>query len=343
MRTLESSAIRLATGLVVLLSGLAPAPATAPGRQAEGATPAIWRDPGEVEKLDLATGPGGSEHAPKPPFKFVEEDRSGTNPKVRVVDANGARWTVKFGREVRADVFASRLAWAAGYFVEPSYFVPEGRIEGAGKLDRARRFVDKDGRFRDARFELKDDAVKKLGDDRSWAWDDNPFVGKHELAGLKILTMLTSNWDSKDVRLYKQNGSNTAIYVVGTPNGDEARYVVTDWGGTMGRWGVAGGNWSTWDCQGYAKQTPDFVKGVESGAVRWGYEGQRADAVAAGIRVEDVVWALQYLGRITDEQLHAALRASGASPAEEDCFATAVRARIDALRRLQPQPEPTST
>jgi hypothetical protein len=335
MRTLESSAIRVVTGLVVL-SALAGAtmPAAA-ARQSEGPTPAIWRDPGDVERLDLAGGPGGTEGAPKPPFKFVEEDRSGTNPKVRVVDASGARWTVKFGREVRADVFAARLAWATGYFVEPSYFVPDGRIEGADKLDRARRFVDKDGRFHNARFELKDDRVKRLNDERSWAWDDNPFVGSHELAGLKIVVMLTSNWDSKDVRLFKQNGSNTAIWVL---EPGEARYVVTDWGGTMGRWGVAGGNWSVWDCEGYTKQTPDFVKGVENGVVRWGYEGQRADAVAAGVRVEDVEWTLKYLGRLTDDQLRAGLRASGASPAEEDCFTTALRARIDALRKLHPEP-----
>ena len=33
----------------------------------------IWRDPGEVEPLDLAGGPGGRDGAPVPPFTFLKE------------------------------------------------------------------------------------------------------------------------------------------------------------------------------------------------------------------------------------------------------------------------------
>ena len=87
-------------------------------------TPVIWSDPGAVENLDFVGGIGGRRNAPKPPFSFVEESMSGTNPKVRITDANGALWMVKFGSEVNAETFATRIAWAAGYFVEPAYFVP---------------------------------------------------------------------------------------------------------------------------------------------------------------------------------------------------------------------------
>lgn len=44
----------------------------------------------------------------------------------------------------------------------------------------------------------------------AWSWNANPFVGTHELNGLKILMMLTSNWDAKDAR--DGEGSNTAVY-----------------------------------------------------------------------------------------------------------------------------------
>ena len=62
--------------------------------------PVIWADPGAVEQLDFTAGAGGKENTPKPPFTFIEEDLHGTNPKVRVSDANGNKWTVKFGSEV---------------------------------------------------------------------------------------------------------------------------------------------------------------------------------------------------------------------------------------------------
>src|SRR5262245_16138625 len=89
--------------------------------------PVLWRDPGEIEALDLAAGPDGR-NRPLPPFQFVRENQSGTTPKIRVVDANGVNWMVKFGEEARPQVFAARLAWALGYFALPIHFVPRGTI-----------------------------------------------------------------------------------------------------------------------------------------------------------------------------------------------------------------------
>src|SRR5262249_16564036 len=73
------------------------------------AKPVIWADPGTVENLDLAGGAGGRSGAPAPPFTFIEESMSGTNPKVRVSDANGVEWTAKFGTEVNAETFSTRI------------------------------------------------------------------------------------------------------------------------------------------------------------------------------------------------------------------------------------------
>ena len=280
-------------------------PDPAPARPA---AESIWTDPGPVERLDFGGGPGGRQGAPKAPFKFIEEDKGGTNPKIKVSDANGREWGVKGGEEVNAEVFASRIAWAAGYYVEPSYFVKSGKIDGVTGLSRAKKYVAPDGSFADARFELKQGGITKLKDRESWHWDQNPFVNTKELAGLKIVLMLVSNWDSKDQR-DGGRGSNTAIFKYERTG--EVHYIFGDWGGSMGKWGGVFGR-SKWDCKGFTSQTKDFIKGVSGNNVEFGYSGQRTDSVRTGITVADVQWAWSRLGKITDDQLRDALEACGA-------------------------------
>jgi hypothetical protein len=292
----------------------------------------IWRNPGRVERLDLAGGPGGRMSAPKPPFTFVEEDTGGTNPKIEVKDANGRIWGVKWGEEVNSEVFASRIAWAAGYFVEATYFVPKGKVEGVTKLDRAKDYVAPDGSFVDARFELKEKGVVKLKDEHSWRYEQNPFVGTKELNGLKVVMMLVSNWDSKDQEMAGK-GSNTKIFQVKTRTGMESRYVVSDWGGTMGKWGGFLRR-AKWDCDGFAGQSKDFIKGAKNGQVEFGYSGQHTSAIKDNIPVEHVRWIAGYLGRLSDAQIRAALEASGASPGDVSCFTSAMRNRLNQMKAL---------
>jgi hypothetical protein len=295
---------------------------------ARNATPVLWRDPGAVERLDFVNGPGGAARAPKPPFTFVEEDLGGSNPKIKVTDANGTKWGVKWGSEVHSEVFASRVAWAAGYFVEPTYFVSSGKIVNVdrGQLTRAKRFIQNDGSFENARFELKLDTLAKLNDEEGWGWNSNPFTGTKELDGLKVVVMLVSNWDNKDVRDVSR-GSNTAIFVVPGKNGkNEAHYIFTDWGGSMGKWGGVLGR-EKWDAKGYAKQTADFYKGGQ-----FGYKGQHTSDFANNIPPAHVAWVAQYLGRITDQQLRDGLQAAGATPDEVSTFAPAIRDRINQLK-----------
>ena len=295
--------------------------------------PVLWADPGAVERLDLAAGIGGRANAPRPPFTFVEESLSGTNPKVRVKDSNGAEWTAKFGTEVNAETFATRVAWAAGYFVEPAYFVPSGKIERLGPLDRAKKHVRPDGSFNDARFERRrEKGVKKLEEEQSWSWIQNPFVGSKELNGLKVIMMLVSNWDNKDVRDVKR-GSNTAIFQTPTEGGMEDRYLITDWGGSMGKWGGYISR-EKWDCNGFRSQTKEFVKGARGDQVEFGYSGQHSASFKEGIRASDVKWVMQYVGRITDDQLRAGLQASGASQDEVVCFTQSIRDRINQLKNV---------
>jgi hypothetical protein len=292
----------------------------------------LWRDPGRVEDRDLAAGPGGPGNEPHPPFTFVEEHSSGTHPSVSVRDARGRRWRIKWGPEARPEAFAVRIAWALGYFAEVTHYVPSGTIDGARDLQRASECIGAAGHFSEARFELEDDEAHSHWEEHSWAWHDNPFVDTPELQGLKILVMLLSNWDSKDQRDVAR-GSNTAIFEHRLARGQrEARYLITDWGGSMGRWGTSPVTRGRWDHEGFEAQTPEFVTGSDAdGCVQFGYVGQRTDDVSSGIRVEDVRWLMQYLGRLTDRQILDALRASGAMTEEAARYAAALRARIEQL------------
>src|SRR5688500_18135773 len=106
-------------------------------------TRVLWRDPGPVAARDLSWKSDLTRRPPAAPFTFVEEDTSGTRIKLAVKDADGVSWNVKLADgpdapgEVHAEVAAARLTWALGYFVEESYYVADGVIEGATKLGRA--------------------------------------------------------------------------------------------------------------------------------------------------------------------------------------------------------------
>ncbi|CAN5866477.1 hypothetical protein BH18ACI5_BH18ACI5_01140 [soil metagenome] len=290
----------------------------------------LWRDPGAVETLDLRLGPGGADFIPQPPFTFIEEHFGGSQPCVSVRDACGRTWRVKWGDEVRSETFAVRLVWACGYYTEVTHFIGEGTIDAASNLQRASACIDEDRRFTDARFELDDPAVNKMFEEHGWAWNDNPFVGSRELQGLKLLVMLTSNWDTKDRRDVAR-GSNMAIFEVPLPGGGrECRYLITDWGGSMGRWGNVMTR-GRWDPEGFEAQTAQFVTSTDEGVVKFGYVGQRTEDVAAGISVEHTRWLCRALGRLTDAQIAEGLRASGATEEEATRFTGALRERIRQL------------
>jgi len=295
-------------------------------------THVLWRDPGPVETLDLRLGPGGADFIPQPPFSFIEEHFGGSQPCVSVRDARGRTWRVKWGNEVRSETFAVRLVWACGYYAEVTHFLGSGRIESASNLQRASACLDDQHRFVDARFELDDPSVTKMFEEHGWAWNDNPFVGSRELQGLKILVMLLSNWDTKDRRDVAR-GSNMAIFEVPLPGGGrEARYLITDWGGSMGRWGNVMTR-GRWDPEGFEAQTAQFVTSSDEGIVNFGYAGQRTEDVAAGISLDDTRWLCRTLCRLEDAQIAEGLRASGASDEEAWRFTAAIRNRIRQLER----------
>jgi hypothetical protein len=295
----------------------------------------IWRDPGPAEDRDLVHGPGGPAMVPVPPFVFLEEHTTGSQPCVSVRDAHGRRWRVKWGAEVFAESFAVRFAHACGYFSEVTHFVKSGTIECHAPLGRASECITgDDGQFFDARFELDDPHVNKLFEEHGWSWDDNPFLNTQELSGLKIVVMLLSNWDTKDRRDVAR-GSNTAIFEHRAPHfprpKHEARYLITDWGGAMGKWGSSIVTRGRWDPDGFEAQTPQFVTGATDGVMSFGYKGQRTADVATGIRIEHARWFFSIAQGLTERQLVDGLKASGATDDEAARFARALVARIRQL------------
>ncbi|HKY04231.1 MAG TPA: hypothetical protein VJQ56_05050, partial [Blastocatellia bacterium] len=196
------------------------------GEKSEKRIPAfIWQDPGDISSRDLRFGPGSPELAPVPPFVFRKEDKDGESPKIKIKDARGVEWSVKLGPEAQTETVATRLVWAVGYFAEEAYYFDRARIEGLPRLSRGREYVDGDVVL-GARFEPRREGVERAD---TWDWKKNPFAGRRELDGLKILMILLNNYDARE--------ANNLVMLVRNPrlNRTEARYLVSDLGATLGK------------------------------------------------------------------------------------------------------------
>jgi len=299
---------------------------------AAGAEQILWQDPGPVAAWDFGGTVSAGVPSPQPPYTFLQEDLSGTQPKIFVRDRAGITWNVKFGSEAKVESFCWRVVRACGYFAEANFLVPEGELRGLQPLQRGGPWVSADGHFTNGRFQYRDPKLKFLSD-RNWRWDGSPFEGTRELSGLKILVMLFSNWDNKDARVGGAgSGPNTAVF----QEGGRYIYAFTDWGSGMGRWGGARAtDQMNWRCSDFARQSAGFVHGIVHGHVQFGFQGDIHEGFDDNIPPEHVAWFMLYLGRISNAQLRAGLKASGATEAEATCFTQALRSRIEQLRRVR--------
>src|SRR5438477_1673493 len=140
---------KLPLALLAIVLSLPMAADESAGRQ----TVVLWRDPTDIASRDLFYGPGGEKHQPHGPFTFVKEDLDGTNPKFDVRDGNDVKWKVKLGEEARPETVATRLVWAAGYFADEDYFLPDMRVaEMPRRLQRGQKLVDPDGSVHNVRL-----------------------------------------------------------------------------------------------------------------------------------------------------------------------------------------------
>ncbi len=210
--------------VLLVLSASLTAQETDKDKQNRNLPEVIWRDTGDIASLNLFYGAGGKDRAPDPntKFTFVEEDTQSSNPKFDMEDDQGVQWKVKLGQETQAETAATRLLWAAGYFVDEDYYLVKVKVAGMQKLQHGEDFVSAGGTVHGARLERKQKDVKKLG---NWDWFNNPFLGKRELNGLRVMMSLLNNWDLKEI--------NNSIYEIH----GERRYLVTDLGATFGNTG----------------------------------------------------------------------------------------------------------
>jgi hypothetical protein len=341
-----STALRRALILtIVIVAGTSSA---AFAQQKKGAAvptgkPVAWRDPGDIATLNLLHGPGSEQMAPQAPFTFISESKIGASPKFKVRDARGVTWSVKMGPEAKAETVATRLVWAMGYFADEAYHFDQIEVQNLPRLARGQEFQS--GKtVRDVRMEPRRTDVKRGA---IWDWLQNPFVGKREFNGLKVLMVLVANYDT---RL-----DNNQIYYGKHPETGEmeARYVVTDIGATLGKVGGMGGTRSKNSLEDF--RANKFIETVENGMVNFdyhtkpkgaggafasifggGYAKRQANKEKAmrSIPVADARWIGTRLALLSDDQLRDAFRAAHYDNATMEGYVTLLRARINQLTQL---------
>jgi hypothetical protein len=305
--------------------------------------PVVWRDPGDISARDLRTGPCATEHAPAAPYTFVEEDKLGASPKFKVKDARGVSWVVKLGAEAQAETVATRLVWAMGYFAEESYYFDRVEVQSLPRLSRGQEFVEGRNAVRGARFEPRREGEQR---ETTWDWERNPFAGRREFNGLKVIMALLGNYDIRP--------ENNLVVAARDPRSGEAetRYVVSDIGATLGKVGGLGGKRSKNNLTDFSASK--FVVGVEKGMVKFDFKTKpkgmgffasvfkpsygksqaQKERVMGNIPAEDARWMGTQLARLSDEQLRDAFRAAGYDQATMNGFVAAIRGRINQLAQL---------
>jgi hypothetical protein len=315
-------------GLALTLPLCADDPIAAPP-----STAALWRDRGDIKALNLFYGPGGEKHQPTGKFTFLKEDKEGTSPKFDVLDEQGVRWRAKLGEESQAETAATRLVWAAGYFADEDYYLPELHVDKMPKLSRGHAFISENGVVRGVRMERKLKAEKKTG---NWSWFKNPFVGTKELDGLKVMMALINNWDLKEV--------NNAVY---SEKGEASRYVISDLGASFGETGNAITR-SKSNLSDYSEAK--FIQKVTEKHVDF-YLNSRPFVLtafdvpnyASRTHMQDIVkdipleharWLGKLLQALSEQQIRDCFRAAGYSQEQVEGYAALVKLRIQDLNQL---------
>ena len=309
------------------------------------AAPVLWRNPGNVSRRDLRYGPGSARLAPVAPFTFIEEDKSGESPKFDVRDGRGVVWRVKLGPEAQSETVATRLVWSVGYFAEEAYYFERAQVSGLPRLSRGREFISSDRRaVFGARFEPRREGVERGSE---WGWNDNPFKGTRELSGLKVLMILLNNFDARAA-------NNRIFYVKSSRRGvEEARYVVSDLGATLGKADGLGGRRTKNNLEDFLSTR--FVTGTEDDGrtVEFDYDTRptklgmfsifyppyyrgevKKEKAMRGIPTEHARWIGSLLSQLSDEQLRDAFRAADYNTATMEGYVRALRERINQLTRL---------
>lgn len=310
-----------------------------PVSQANIHNASIWSDPGNIAEKDMFYGHGGPAGQPVPPFKFLEEDMNGTNPKADVEDANGRKWRVKLGEEARPEVVASRLLWAVGYYVNDDYLLHVATIEGL-HMKRGDKRIHNDSQVINARFSRKPGKDTKIG---IWEWKTCPFRDTREFNGLRVMMAVLNSWDLKDV--------NNAVYT--DKKSGHQIFLVSDIGATFATNSLETsraqdkGNVKNYvDSKFITKTTattvdfgtPGAPTGVllkTAGVMSRDYFRRRGfEWIGQNIPREDARWVGGMLAQLTHQQLVDAFRAGNFPASSIDQYVSVLETRIAQLKAL---------
>ena len=277
----------------------------------------LWIEPADLATRDVYNGPWGAENAPDPndTYSLVELKHTGVNLGMTVKDSKGREWSVKqpfpgnLDSEAPVEVAISRLLSAIGYHQPAVYFLPAFTLK-----DDLGKHVEMGGRFR-----LKTDQLKEVG---MWDWASNPFVGTKEFQGLIVLLTMFNSTDLKN--------SNNSLYE--RRNGDlvEQWYVARDIGSALGDTHFMAPRKNHVE----SFETMPFILGVNNGFAEFAYKGWYKNLLKDRITPEEVAWASNLLGRLSDQQLQDAFRAAHYEPDTSNRFIARLREKIQQGRSL---------
>ena len=304
---------------VIAVAFISCARAKRPALQPTAAPPgaSLWEEPTNLPARDLLYGPWGAEHAPDPnaTYTFVELKHSGVNLGMTVRDEQGREWSVKqgypggFDFEAPVEVVVSRLLSAVGYHQPPVYFLRTFTLKNDWGTH-----TEPGGRFR-----LKEETLKDTG---AWKWEENPFVGTKPYQGLLVLLMMFNSTDLKN--------SNNTLYERRKGDLIEQWYVARDLGAAFGDWE----RFAPRKNHAAAFEKQPFILGVTNGHVEFAYNSWYKNLVRDRITPDEVAWASNLLGRLSDRQWHDAFRAGGYEPEEASRFIRTLRKKIEEGRAL---------
>lgn len=302
--------------LVVALIACAQSPQAQPRREFSPEIANLWQEPTDLLERDLYHGPGGA--ALKPPstdgsFDFVAFKTSGTNPGYDVKDSSGRLWSVKLGLEAQPEVTSSRILWAMGFHQPAQYYVHSFKLTG---MDA--------GIKENARFRTEQDTWKAVGD---WSWYENPFMNAPQFRGLVVAQLILNNWDLKT--------ANNRVYEATDPSIKPQRiFMVRDVGASLGHskqahffkmLGTMGSQGTKHDIEGFERQ--GFIKKVDGDKVSFDYRGLNQELVDR-VTVADVIWACEWMARISDGQLQAAFKAGAFTEDETERYIRKIKEKI---------------
>ena len=275
----------------------------------------LWIDPGNQPR-DLFWGVGGQKYAPAPDavYTFEARDDVGFSSSYDVRDPQGVEWSAKIGPESQSEVVLSRVLWGLGYHQPPVYYLPSWKLERDGHVR-----IESEARFRPKLLQLE--RLKEY-----WWWQQNPFVGTHELSGLLVVLAMFNSTDLKN--------DNNSIYKLMEPwDGADCWFVVRDLGASLGETGklFPRRNW----LDGFEKH--GFITAIDGARVEFDYVGRHQELLSM-IHPPDVQWAAQRMQRITDAQWRDAFRAANYADADAQRFIRRLKQKIDDGLALRARP-----